>query len=116
MNKYTGLSDFEINKKVAYLFLNKEYYEIDSYRQEVMYFKYGSDRGLYRDYDPCNNLADAMPIIIENGISMVRVNNTWSARQFNNHCIEINGDNYYRIAMETYLLMKDAENENNNNS
>ncbi|MEI9533039.1 hypothetical protein [Moellerella wisconsensis] len=40
------------------------------------------------------------------------VNNTWSARQFNNHCIEINGNNYYRIAMETYLLMKkDAENE-----
>ncbi|EKT58408.1 hypothetical protein OO7_06799 [Providencia sneebia DSM 19967] len=46
-----------------------------------------------------------MPIIIENGISMVKVNNTWSARQFNNHCIEINGDNYYRIAMEVYLLM-----------
>lgn len=105
MNKYTELSDFEINKKVAYLFLDVGYYEIDSYRHEVMYFRSGSGKGLYRDYDPCNNPADAMPIIIENGISMVRINNTWSARQFNNHCIEINGDNYYRIAMEVYLLM-----------
>ncbi|EJD6583260.1 DUF2591 family protein [Providencia rettgeri] len=99
MNKYTGLSDFEINKKVAErLFLKFT----DCF--SVVLFEGES-------FDPCNNPADAMPLIIENGISMVRVNNTWSARQFNNHCIEINGDNYYRIAMETYLLMKDAENE-----
>ncbi|UYV43716.1 DUF2591 domain-containing protein [Providencia rettgeri] len=65
-------------------------------------------------FNPCNNPADAMPIIIGNGISMVRVNNAWSARQFNNHCIEINGDNYFRIAMEVYLLMKDEENSNGN--
>lgn len=87
MNKYTKLSDFEINKKVAeHLGDFGNWFELS-------------------DFDPCNNPADAMPIIIENGISMVRVNNTWSARQFNNHCIEINGDNYYRIAMEVYLLM-----------
>ncbi|MBN4867740.1 MULTISPECIES: phage protein NinX family protein [Providencia] len=93
MNKYTELSDFEINKKVAErLFLKFT----DCF--SVVLFEGES-------FDPCNNPADAMPIIIENGISMVRVNNTWSARQFNNHCIEINGDNYYRIAMEVYLLM-----------
>ncbi|MBG5892531.1 phage protein NinX family protein [Providencia rettgeri] len=99
MNKYTGLSDFEINKKVA--------------EKLRLNFKDGVivKNGEWFYFDPCNNPSDAMPIIIENGISMVRVNNTWSARQFNNHCIEINGDNYYRIAMETYLLMKDAENE-----
>ncbi len=45
-----------------------------------MYFRSGSGKGLYRDYDPCNDPSDAMPIIIENGISMVRVNNAWSAR------------------------------------
>ncbi|WP_272564691.1 phage protein NinX family protein [Providencia sp. PROV270] len=99
MNKYTGLSDFEINKKVA--------------EKLRLNFKDGVivKNGEWFYFDPCNNPSDAMPIIIENGISMVRVNNTWSARQFNNRCIEINGDNYYRIAMETYLLMKDAENE-----
>ncbi|MEX0398429.1 DUF2591 family protein [Providencia rettgeri] len=93
MNKYTELSDFEINKKVA--------------EKLGLNFKDGVivKNGEWFYFDPCNNPADAMPIIIENGISMVRVNNTWSARQFNNHCIEINGDNYYRIAMEVYLLM-----------
>ncbi|WP_163897962.1 phage protein NinX family protein [Proteus mirabilis] len=99
MNKYTELSDFEVNKKVA---------EKSGLAYEVT--RYGvvtrmSNKEQWREFNPCNNPADAMPIIIENGISMVRVNNTWSARQFNNHCIEINGDNYYRIAMEVYLLM-----------
>ncbi|MDI9092523.1 phage protein NinX family protein [Providencia rettgeri] len=95
MNKYTKLSDFEINKKVAEKLLIPHYVIKDKVLNA------GNDSV----YDPCNNPADAMPIIIDNGISMVRVNNTWSARQFNNHCIEVNGDNYYRIAMEVYLLM-----------
>ncbi|MBQ0397846.1 DUF2591 family protein [Providencia rettgeri] len=102
MNKYTGLSDFEINKKVA----------------ERLFLKFSDCSSVVlfegESFNPCNNPADAMPIIIENGISMVRVNNTWSAHQFNNHCIEINGDSYYRIAMEVYLLMKDEENSNGN--
>ncbi|PCQ38168.1 phage protein NinX family protein [Providencia rettgeri] len=101
MNKYTELSDFEINKKVAARYYqNKDF--IEAYKDVEKVFVDGNL------FDPCNNPADAMTIIIENGISMVRVNNAWSARQFNNHCIEINGDNYYRIAMEAYLLMKDA--------
>ncbi|WP_230304687.1 phage protein NinX family protein [Providencia alcalifaciens] len=107
MNKHTGLSDFEINKKVAI--------NVGGFALSLMVF---DDRNgvvkknipnigsrVFTEFNPCNNPADAMPIIIENGISMVRVNNAWSARQFNNHCIEINGDNYYRIAMEVYLLM-----------
>lgn len=106
MNKYTKLSDFEINLKVAHIVLGKDNYDWCPDKKEV-YFA-GIDGGEFLPhgyFDPCNSPADAMPIIIENGISMVRVNNTWSARQFNNHCIEINGDNYYRIAMEVYLLM-----------
>ncbi|WP_042847929.1 phage protein NinX family protein [Providencia rettgeri] len=97
MNKYTELSDFEINKKVAER-LGKHWYWFDTIgKPPIMVDGY--------TFNPCNYPQDAMPIIIENGISMVRVNNTWSSRQFNNHCIEINGDNYYRIAMEVYLLM-----------
>ncbi|EPO2452658.1 phage protein NinX family protein [Providencia rettgeri] len=98
MNKYTELSDFEINKKVA-LHVGGFALSLTVVDDE---YKTEGNRG---NFDPCNNPTDAMPIIIENGISMVRVNNAWSARQFNNHCIEINGDNYYRIAMEVYLLM-----------
>ncbi|EJD6083649.1 DUF2591 family protein [Providencia rettgeri] len=112
MNKYTKLSDFEINKAVFHKAKIKYKYFRFLPSGVITY----NIKGKYQVFDPCNNPSDAMPIIIENGISMVRVNNTWSARQFNNHCIEINGDNYYRIAMETYLLMKDAENENNNNN
>lgn len=104
MNKYTELSDFEINKKVAEC-LCVEWFVTSTIWDELVVIVNG------KHFKPCNKPADAMPIIIENGISMVRVNNTWSACQFNNHCIEINGDNYYRIAMEVYLLMKDAENE-----
>ena len=113
MNKYTELSDFEINKRVAGHDLPCDY-NINEHTKTVELISFLGDDdeyNVYGEFDPCNNPYYAMPIIIENGISMVRVNNAWSARQFNNHCIEINGDNYYRIAMETYLLMKDAENE-----
>ncbi|WP_272684464.1 phage protein NinX family protein [Providencia sp. PROV130] len=104
MNKYTKLSDFEINKKVARIRLTDGNYGWCAHTGLVKRYV-TDDKGLCMTYDPCNNPSDAMPIIIENGISMVRVNSTWSARQFNNHCIEINGDSYYRIAMEVYLLM-----------
>ncbi|MBQ0607184.1 DUF2591 domain-containing protein [Providencia rettgeri] len=112
MNKYTELSDFEINMLIARV---NDGIHIDDKRTAIDCYIHSQsspssvrvwdgDIG-YLTFDFCNNPADAMPIIIENGISMVRVNNAWSARQFNNHCIEINGDNYYRIAMEVYLLM-----------
>ncbi len=123
MNKYTELSDFEINKKVAYLFLNYGYYEIDSYRQEVMYFRSGSGKGLYRDYDPCNNPSDAMPIIIENNISLhsPHLREGWMA-EYTGSGDDVNDGlqadyfdahhkNPLRAAMEVFLMMKDAENE-----
>lgn len=97
MNKYTELSDLQINRRIAVM-VHKYSDFIEQYDNKTIYV----DGNVF---DPCKNPSDAMPIIIENGISMVRVNNTWSARQFNNHCIEIHGDNYYRIAMEVYLLM-----------
>lgn len=117
MNKYTELSDFEVNKKVAYLFLNDGYYEIDSYRQEVMYFRSGSGKGLYRDYDPCNNPSDAMPIIIENLISLMadmsdgRESTWWCASDISNGFTSNYKSNPLRAAMEVFLMIKDAENE-----
>ncbi|EPL1176387.1 phage protein NinX family protein [Morganella morganii] len=106
MNKYRDKSYFEINKAVAEC----------KYGIGCTGKTQGGDVIVFTDsftavFDPCNNPADAMPIIIENGISMVRVNNEWSASQFNNHCIEVNDGNYYRAAMICFLMMKDAENE-----
>lgn len=108
MNKYRDKSDFEINKAVAEC----------KYGSGCTGKTQGGDVIVFTDsftavFDPCNNPADAMPIVIENGISMVRVNNEWSARQFNSHCIEVNDSNYYRAAMICFLMMKEAENETN---
>ena len=122
MNKYTELSDFEINKKVAeYLKLNTIAYE----RTEIVLF----DDMDATPFDPCNNPSDAMPIIIENKISLLAGDsNFWCARygewnilpcpsgiEFIEKAQVIN-DSPYRAAMELFLMMKDSENENNNNS
>lgn len=117
MNKYTNLSDFEINKKVAI--------NVGGFALSLMVF---DDRNevvkknipnigsrVFTEFNPCNNPADAMTIIIENKIGMNFVNNNigWSAIH---QCIikgelEVYGKRYYRTAMELFLLMKDAENE-----
>ena len=112
MNKYTELSDFEINKKVAEnLKLNTTAYE----RTEIVLF----DDMDATPFDPCSNPTDAMPIIIENKIGMNFYNNElgWGAyhrcEEFGE--LEIHDKSYYRAAMICFLIMKDAENENNNN-
>lgn len=98
MNKYTELSDFEINKKVA--------------EKLGLNFKDGVivKNGEWFYFDPCNNPADAMPIIIENKISIIHKKNdgTWYAYQ---PFKSVEHENFYRAAMELFLLMKDAENE-----
>ncbi|MDM3563164.1 DUF2591 family protein [Proteus vulgaris] len=119
MNRYTELSDFEINKKVAEsLKLNTIAYE----RTEIVLF----DDMDATPFDPCNNPTDAMPIIIENKISLLAGDsNFWCARygkwnilpcpsgiEFIEKAQVIN-DSPYRAAMELFLLMKDAERETN---
>ncbi|MEX9221812.1 phage protein NinX family protein [Providencia rettgeri] len=103
MNKYTELSDFEINKKVA----------------ESLFLKFTDSWSVIlvdgESFDPCNNPSDAMPIIIDNKISAVPQLNgdLWIC---SHHPFYVTTNNLYRAAMELFLLMKDAENENNNNS
>ncbi|MBT0317783.1 phage protein NinX family protein, partial [Morganella morganii] len=71
-------------------------------------------------FDPCNNPADAMPIIIENGISLIfdTGRKAWVAgiAYWVDGCewqisYEVERMNQYRAAMELFLMMKDAENE-----
>ena len=121
MNKYTELSDFEINKLVAISTGFACYYGDGSYTnglsRRAAIVKGKNHHGNFRlgEFAPCNDPADAMPIIIENKIGMNFVNNNigWSAIH---QCIikgelEVYGKRYYRTAMELFLLMKDAENE-----
>ncbi|EGT3609825.1 DUF2591 domain-containing protein [Morganella morganii] len=101
MNKYRDKSDFEINKAVAEeLKLN---YEID-YSMRIVVI------GEHIIYNPCLNPSQAMPIIIENGISSLFNGDEWICSALDGEFLSIN-ENLYRAAMEVFLLMKDAENE-----
>ncbi|HFT1682137.1 TPA: phage protein NinX family protein [Providencia stuartii] len=116
MNKYTELSDFEINKAVFHKAKIKHKYFRFLPNGVITY----NIKGKYKVFDPCNNPADAMPIIIENGISIIFDTGckAWVAgiAYWVDGCEwqvshEIERMNQYRAAMELFLLMKDAENE-----
>lgn len=106
MNKYTELSDFEINKKVA----------------ERLFLKFSDCYSVIlvdgETFDPCNNPSDAMPIIIENNISLraPTITDRWKAEFIDEYGNYIGyrralNKNPLRAAMELFLLIKDAENE-----
>lgn len=115
MNKYTELSDFEINKKVAEK-LGAEWFVTTTVWDELVVMVGG------KCFKPCDNPSDAMPIIIENKISLLAGDgNFWCARygewtllpypsgiEFIEKAQVIN-DSPYRAAMELFLLIKDAE-------
>ncbi|HHN8315645.1 TPA: phage protein NinX family protein [Morganella morganii] len=131
MNKYRDKSDFEINKAVAVYLGYTAKYENESvtvFRNNnggmplvVSATADGSD-----NFDPCNNPSDAMPIVIENGISLIKEDDHYIAASTD---VGIEGyigapelmlyglgwlskdKNPYRAAMEVFLMMKDAENE-----
>lgn len=101
MNKYTELSDFEINKKVAITF-HKNSDFIEQYDNKTIYV----DGNVF---DPCSNPADAMPIIIESEISMIKSSGGWMC--CHGSVGQVEHESLYRGAMELILMMKDAENE-----
>ena len=132
MNKYRDKSDFEINKAVAVAIGAKPFppertefkqCEIPGLENAIIVKITGAKTGLF---DPCNNPADAMPIIIENGISLIKEDDHYIAASTD---VGVEGyigspelmlyglgwlskdKNLYRAAMEVFLMMKDAENE-----
>ncbi|ROJ32373.1 phage protein NinX family protein [Morganella morganii] len=125
MNKYRDKSDFEINKAVADFYLMREYRfnsadKIVELMDIDLSCEFGGEINLKDKYvtgtfDPCNDPADAMPIVIENGICMNYIDKDigWGAYHFDEEKgeLEIYDKNYYRAAMICFLIMKDAENE-----
>lgn len=103
MNKYRDKSDFEINKAVA-VSLSAEF-QFDDIREKLY-----TDIFRNAEIDYCNNPADAMPIIIENGISSLFNDDGWICSVPYTEFLSIN-ESLYRAAMEVFLMMKDAENE-----
>lgn len=67
--------------------------------------------GMWRTFDPCNNPADAWPIITENRISIIHLDdNEWGCRGDGDKsaCRAINS-NALRCAMIVFLMMKEGE-------
>ncbi|NBM85634.1 DUF2591 domain-containing protein [Proteus sp. G2661] len=103
MNKYTELSDFEVNKKVAEKLGLA--YEVTRYGVVTRM----SNKEQWREFNPCNNPADAMPIIIENEISMIKSSGGWMC--CHGSVGHVYHESLYRGAMEVFLMIKDAVNE-----
>lgn len=104
MNKYTELSDFEINKRV-FVAAKIEHEDTDLHSNKVFY----GDGANWIEFNPCNNPSDVMPIIIENGISIIKSSGGWMC--YHGSVGQVEHENLYRGAMEVFLMIKDAENE-----
>lgn len=114
MNKYTKLSDFEINRRIAEMDTKNRYVYFE--KEQTIFRKFNN--GQTQKFNPCNYPADAMPIIIENSIA-IRPYKTATPVAFNAEIGEFYGhtvynENVLRAAMELFLLMKDAENNSGN--
>ncbi|MGI3375896.1 phage protein NinX family protein [Providencia stuartii] len=109
MNKYTELSDFEINKAVFHKAKIKHKYFRFLPNGVITY----NIKDKYKVFDPCNNPADAMPIIIENKLTLSPRydSDEWISESLFYHDIYSVNKNLYRAAMEVFLMMKDTENE-----
>ncbi len=113
MNKYTELSDLEINKRV-FVAAKIEHEDTDLHSNKVFY----GDGARWIEFNPCNNPTDAMPIIIENKISLraPTITDRWKAEFVDEHgnyggYRRALNKNPLRASMEVFLMMKDTENE-----
>lgn len=112
----TGLSDFEINKKVAKSLNYETSIEDNSVYvlfRIAQFTQFPLDDFIEAElFDPCNNPSDAMPIIIENKICLTvgDSDDIWVADTTRSLESSFNASPL-RAAMELFLLMKDAENE-----
>ncbi|UPK82792.1 DUF2591 family protein [Proteus vulgaris] len=104
MNKYTELSDFEINRRIAEMDIKNRYVYFE--KEQTIFRKFNN--GQTQKFNPCNYPSDAMPIIIESEISMIKISGGWMC--CHGSVSQVEHENLYRGAMELFLMMKDAEN------
>ncbi len=116
---YEEMSDFEINLKVSE-FVDFGDLIVSSNGSEVNILEI---EGLFSvipigEFDPCNNWADAGPIMLENGIGISKydldeddpLNGYWfSGHDSLDSELWIDDKNPLRAAMICFLKMKDAE-------
>lgn len=104
MKDYASMSDGQISEEVA------KFIELGDMKQKgegTLYVK----NSVWTRFDPCNNPADAWPIITENRISIIHLDeNEWGCRGDGDKSVfrAINS-NALRCAMIVFLMMKEGE-------
>ena len=102
MKDYSAMSDYDINLLVNRSLGLKHYPNEEKKVIEVF--------GDIVIFDPCNNPADAWPIILSERISIEHDGDCWRSDLFNeNGGYEAESDSPLRAAMTVFLMMKDAE-------
>lgn len=118
---YSQLSDFEINKRVsvaAGLNVNMSFDVDEAYARGPIWtapsgnFYAGIKSSKGNPFDPCNNPADAWPIITEAKISLLSVDcidgsSSWLAKS--KVCPSRGDSNPLRAAMIVFLMIKDTK-------
>lgn len=114
MVDYSKLSDFEINMKVAEIVVD---YDCISRLPQVGMSVYWGDGANWHLFNPCNNPADAWPIIAENRIGIIPApeNGWWKAAH---RKVGSDSDPYHmtkdsnplRAAMIVFLMMQESQN------
>lgn len=130
---YSKMSDFEINKLVAVAtgarvtesvgFVNTGENISGHYQEPVLLREVTNNRRHWKQYDPCNNAADAWPIIAENKISIMWMTEekqwcAWANGELQEGCWEwkycpddySHDDNPLRAAMIVFLMMQESSN------
>ncbi|NBM88905.1 DUF2591 domain-containing protein [Proteus sp. G2658] len=117
-NYYANFTDLQINSLVV---TNLKMKSLLTEESILAYMESG-----YKTFDPCNNPADAMPIIIKNNIDLLNGVNenlelcehhsAYTLYDFKKPIVSDSlksSKTIYRLAMEVYLMIKDAEREAN---
>ncbi|WP_171854239.1 phage protein NinX family protein [Enterobacter hormaechei] len=118
---YSKLTDKDINKLVAFALGCKEVvpdiFMSDDRRYEFDKPKNKSGNKFF--FDPCNNPADAWPIITANKISIYAMSKAdkrggWGAEAFHPNDAYSFNDNPLRAAMIVFLMMQESANVQDN--
>lgn len=108
---YSQLSDLEINQRVSNAIPGRF----------IFYPDYVWDSEWEKTFDPCNNPADAWPIIVDNEISLNSYSGTWEASYEYDAPIgafgtdelvtkAVEGKNPLRTAMIAFLMKREHSN------
>lgn len=115
---YEEMSDYEINLEVA-RYVDSSCFDYSDHEEPYFWSEHKNE-----EFNPCNNISDAWPIITENKITIMPdiYVGGWYARKDIDSGMDgdflfmSEGESPLRSAMICFLKMKDSENEKNSKS